>query len=444
MAVDLRVALQAEPLPGAKIAYAPFTLKTFGFQIVPCHRQFTQLAMVVTSRASVRHLYDIVVQRGRQLVAIAALVNQACGTRVHELQIARMTVVPAVALDASWLQTAYGIPGRDRIAFFGGVVAVIAHQAGGVFRQARRIVEQQQGMRRQTGAGMHRRTCGLSCMPAPGNATALEQAADKRGVRLVVLHREVTRRMLACCECRLDIERQAGRQDAVTLTPFLEQQLHDLQFGLVEKHARIDALVHQHQCIAQHQLIGRQAAIALTCHRFGDDAADAAQLAAIRHKLQLGRYSHELLERQPRIGCHAQDAVIDAAADGFAAADALRQQHVVIDALRIREPQPQRPVGGHQVFLQRHPLREVIVTVHGTLSHHDEVDVADSGRAVKPYLVLHVVAVDRCRFAQQKGMLAQAGVAIAAQRAAAHIFAAQYQPHVEADTRQAEQDQHLP
>ena len=176
--------------------------------------------------------------------------------------------------------------------------------------------------------------------------------------------------MLARRQRRLDIERQAGRQDAVALAPFFEQQLHDLQFVLVEKHARIDALVHQRQRVAQHQLISGQAAIALAGAGFGDDAAHAAQGAPVGHDLQLGRHGDELLERQLRVGRHAQDAVFDAATQGFGAMDALRQQHIAIDALRISQAQPQRPVGGNQGFFQRHPLRKIVVTVHGMPSPH--------------------------------------------------------------------------
>ena len=364
--VDLRMSLQTEPLTHTEIAHAAFALKTLGLQVVARHRQLPQLAMVVVAGAGQRHFHDVVVQAGRQAIAVTALVRLAARLGAHELRAVRVAVIPAVALRLSGLQATHGIPGRDRVALFGGVIAVIAHRAGRVLRQAAGVVEQQQSMHGHVGGV---RAGGRSRLETPGDAAAPEQAADKGGIGFIMLHREFAHGQAARRQRRIDGEIQAGGEHAIALPPLLKQELHDLQCVLVAKHPRIDAFFHQGQTIAQHQLIGRQATIALPRARFGDDAADPAQLPPVGDDLQFGWHGDELFQRQLRLGGHAQDAVLNPAADGLAAADALRQQDILIDTFRISEAQPQSTLVGGQGLVHGQPLREVF---HGFLPSNSQ------------------------------------------------------------------------
>jgi len=130
------------------------------------------------------------------------------------------------------------------------------------------------------------------------------------------------------------------------MAPFVEQHLHDLEFVLVAEDAAVDALFHYRQGVAQHQLVGGQGAVGVARPGLGDDAADAAQLAAVGDDLDFGRQRDQFLQRQGGIAGDAGDAVGEAAADGFAAFDPLRQQDVVKECLGMRQAQAQCAVRG--------------------------------------------------------------------------------------------------
>jgi hypothetical protein len=132
------------------------------------------------------------------------------------------------------------------------------------------------------------------------------------------------------------------------MAPFVEQHLHDGQLVPVAEDAAVDALFHDRQRVADGQLVSGEAAVAVAGTRFGDDAADAAQRAAVGDDLDFGGQRDEAFQRQCRVAGDAGDTVLDAAADGLGAGDLLRQQRIVGQALRMRQPQAQRAVRGAQ------------------------------------------------------------------------------------------------
>jgi hypothetical protein len=214
------------------------------------------------------------------------------------------------------LQAARPAPGGDGVALFGGVVAVVAHGAGGVDAAAWR--------RRRTapacapGCGHRlptRRRRGCARRARPGDAAPAQQAPDKGGVGFVVLHRLFARRIQAGVEQRIEFVLEGAGQHRVRVAPLVEQHLHDIQFVLVAEDAAVDALFHDRQRVAQHQLVGGEAAVAVAGTRFGDDAADAAQLAAVGDDLDFGGQRDEasLSGSAGSLG-DARDAVVDAAA----------------------------------------------------------------------------------------------------------------------------------
>ena len=108
------------------------------------------------------------------------------------------------------------------------------------------------------------------------------------------------------CARRREIDLESARQNRIPLAPLVHQDARDVNFVHAQEHAGIGALLHDGQRIAQHQLVGRQAAIALAFRRALDNAADRAQSAAVGHELQLDGQADEFLERQAGLRGHAQ------------------------------------------------------------------------------------------------------------------------------------------
>jgi hypothetical protein len=365
MGVDLRMAVEGEILAGAEVAHAAFALEAFRRELVAVHAHLAQAPAVFDVVAGVRDVDQVVVQRGGQAVAAGALVGVAAAAGGHELGPRGVFIVPAVAGGDARLQAARSGPGSDGVAAVGGAVAVVAHLAGGIARQAVRVVEQHQRVRRRA---VVQRVDGGGAAAAgpeqPGDAAPLEQAAHEGGVGFVVLHRLFARRELAHVEQRVEFELEGAGQHRVRVAPFVAQQLHDLELVVVAEDAAAAALFHDGEDVAQHQLVGGQAAVGVAGARFGDDAAHAAQLAAVGHELQFRRQRDEFLERQRRAAGQAGDAVVNAAADRFAADHALRQQDVVRQLARVGETQAQRAVGGAQGLLVLQDPQEFAGAVH--------------------------------------------------------------------------------
>ena len=162
------------------------------------------------------------------------------------------------------------------------------------------------------------------------------------------MHGLFARRELAHVEHGIEFVVEGAGQHAARLAPFVEQHLHDLEFVLVAKHPAVDPLFHDRQRVAYHQLVDTQATVEITGTGFGHDAAGSAQLAAVGDEPDVSRQRDEFLERQARRGGDAGDGVFEAAANGFAAGDALRHQDVIEKMVGMAKTQPDRAVGRRQ------------------------------------------------------------------------------------------------
>jgi hypothetical protein len=251
---------------------------------------------------------------------------------------------------------------------------VIAHGAGAVFGQARGIVEQHQRVGRHVicgGPGAGGGVQGAAGPHIPAHAAAAQQARHEMGVAFVVLHGLFARRKQGAVEQGIERVVKGAAQHGISAPPFVEQHLHDIEFALGAENAAVDALFHDGHGVAQHQLVSGQAAVAVAGARFGDDAADAAQLAAVGDQLELGRQRNQFLQRQQRRAGQARDAVMDAAADRFRSLDTLRQEHVVEESFRMVQAQTQGTVGRTEWFFVLQDLQQFSRTVHHRSPCHD-------------------------------------------------------------------------
>lgn len=369
--VDLGMAFERKILAGAEVAHAALALEALRFEFVAAHAHLAQAPVVLDVVARVRHLDQVVVQRRGERVAARALVHVAARGGRHELRGAGILVVPAVTRGDARLQAARGAPGTDGVAAVRHAVAVVTHRAGRVLRQAVRVVEQHQRVRgRAVVRGVDGAAAAASRPEHPRDAAPLEQAAHERGVRLVVLHGLFARRELAHVEQRIEFEFEGVGQHRVRLAPFVAQHLHDLQLVLVAEHAAVGALFHHGEHVAQDQLVAGQAAVGVARARLGDDAAHAAEHAAVGDELQFGRQRDQVLQRDVRAAGEAGDAVVDAAADRLVAHDPLGQQHVLRELAALGQAQAQRPVRGAQDLLVLQNPQELARAFHCLSREH--------------------------------------------------------------------------
>ncbi|GAB2849694.1 hypothetical protein GCM10027277_17330 [Pseudoduganella ginsengisoli] len=121
---------------------------------------------------------------------------------------------------------------------------------------------------------------------------------------------------------------------------FEDQCLDNFQLRRICEYAGVHIEVEDRQRIAHHQLIRGEPAIAFSLAGFGDNAANAAQIAFICDDLQLNRRADESFQGNAGVQCDAVNAQIDTVAYRGDTTDLMGQQQVVVHAVRQAESQP--------------------------------------------------------------------------------------------------------
>src|SRR5471032_1839102 len=151
-------------------------------------------------------------------------------------------------------------------------------------------------MRRRIVGGVARSsTAGMAGAEEPRDAAPLHQAHDKGRIAFVMLLGEFALGILVREDQWIDFDVEGCGKDAAVLLPLVEQYFDDVDFVCVAEDAGIDALFHDGERIAYHQLVAGKATIAAASLRLGDDAGNIAQAASVCDELQFDRNRNKLL-----------------------------------------------------------------------------------------------------------------------------------------------------
>jgi hypothetical protein len=136
--------------------------------------------------------------------------------------------------------------------------------------------------------------------------------------------------------------RERVNPDRSNSKAFAQHHVENVGQALAAEHPRIDATLHDRQCVAKRQLIAGQRAVGLAGRAGRHDRADVVQLADVRDQLDRNRQTQKRLAGE--IGARGQAGQLpaDTRHQAFVDLETVHQQYLLERALGVSPMQPDR------------------------------------------------------------------------------------------------------